>query len=142
MGIVALIGLLVGVGFSLPPHQTIRRTAVYDRPYDEVWKVLADFPGRAAWREEVQRVQALPDRNGNQVWRVLGNDYEQTLEITSYSPGRHLVVAFTDERHTFTGARAFDIRAEGKQTRITLTESGEIESAILRLACRDRKSVV
>lgn len=131
----ALVLLVAGVGFLLPAQQNVQRQVVIASSPTAVWRVLVDFPKHAAWRDGVQRLQALSDRSGNAAWRELSNDGERTLEISVSEPGRRLVLGFADERHHFQGVWAFELVEEGNGTRVTLTESGVIENPILRLYC-------
>ena len=135
----AMLLLLAGIGFLLPAGQMVRRSAVLDRPPTEVWAVVSDVEAHGTWRRDVDRVFALPDRNGHVAWRAVSERGETTFEVVSDTP-RRLVLAVSDEDAWFRGTLTWELHENGvggaDGTRVELVESGEVSNVLMRFATR------
>ena len=67
--IVGLILVVVVVGMLLPKAHVASRKARFDQPPQVVWEAITDFAGQVSWRSGLSKVERLPDREGNAVWR-------------------------------------------------------------------------
>ncbi len=130
----SLLLLLTSVGFLLPSRRAVERSARYATPVGELWGATTDFAGQARWRQAIDRVQALADRNGNPGYRELGPGLERTYAVTVFVAPRHLELCFDDPERWFAKTWSFELQPEGDGTRISITEKSQVENALGRLA--------
>ena len=67
--IVGLILLVVVVGMLLPKAHVASRKARFNQTPQVVFDAISDFQGQTVWRTGLAKVEGLPDREGNAVWR-------------------------------------------------------------------------
>lgn len=123
--ILAFAVAVASVGFLIPSSHVRSRTAVYSVDAKELWTAISSFDEQSGWRDGVDRVFALPDRNGHATWRETGAEGTREFEVVSETPPRHMVLGFTsDELH---GTWTFQVNEEDSGgARLTLTETGSV----------------
>jgi len=135
-GVIVLVGLaavIFLIGLMLPATHEVSRSVVLGNPPDEIWAVITDFASNPSWRDDIQRVSRLSDREGRPVWREesKGGDVIPYETIESRPPSR-LVRRIADPSLPFGGTWTIDLAPEGARTRVTITENGEVRNAIFR----------
>lgn len=141
---VAMIALAIGgavalaaaIGSRLPRAHRASREAHLDAPPEAIWAAITDVDGFPAWRADVKRVQRLPDRDGQRVWVEEATSGKLTFRVERSDPPRRLVTRIADPDLPFGGTWTYDIVADGKASRLTITEDGEIYNPVFRLVAR------
>ena len=62
--IVLLIGVVLGVGASLPEDHVASRSARYAQPPEVVWRAITEYDEFPAWRPGVDGVEPFADAGG------------------------------------------------------------------------------
>jgi uncharacterized protein YndB with AHSA1/START domain len=134
VGVLAgLVVLMVGVGSFLPRSRTASRSLRSNHSPEDVWRVITDYRTVPTWHGQVKRVERLPDRNGQEVWRELHRGGAPLQLVTTETvPYRRLVRAILDEKKVFSGRWEFDLEPESGGCRLTITEHGEVANPFFR----------
>ena len=134
--VVALLLVLWLLGRGLPEGHEISATLHVAKSREEVWGVLADTAAIPSWDRGVDRVERLPDRDGQEVWRWVMGRNAMVLETTrSEAPGL-LVRTIADEAKMFSGDWTYELSPEGSGCALALTEHGRVHVAIPRAMMR------
>jgi hypothetical protein len=137
--VLATIGSLVGavwlIGMVIPPEHVASRTAHFAASPDTLWAVLADLPGYPRWAPEVTGVSRLPDQDGRPVWALEG-EWPMPLAIEVAERPSRMVTRIADSGLPFGGTWTWEIARDGRGSRVTVTERGEIKLPPLRAATR------
>jgi uncharacterized protein YndB with AHSA1/START domain len=135
-GLGALVLLVVLVGLFLP----VRHSATVARDVrgtpDEVWAVITDVEGFAAWRPDVDRAERLEPIGGWPAWREEGPSGTLTLAIAAVEPRRRLVTEIVDEGLPFGGRWTYLLEPSQTGTHLTITEDGFIYNPVFRFVAR------
>lgn len=137
LGVLLLVVLLVVVtGFVISRDHVAVTRAEYRRPPEDVWDAITDIDGFASWRQGLESVERLPDRDGRRVWREKSGFGPLTLiEVEATGP-RRLVTRIDDEGQPFGGTWTFDIEPVADGCRLTITEAGFIKNPVFRALAR------
>ncbi len=134
IGVSALITL---IGSLLPAKHSVSRMAQYNRSPEDIWDVMTDFANQTGWRNDVLRVERLPDRNGRQLWQETDKRGQaMTLETVEATRPRRLVRRIADENQQFGGQWTYEVGDYGEVTSLTVTEDGEIYNPVFRFFSR------
>lgn len=143
LAIVAGLLLLSALGFylwcrRLPKDHDVERSALVHAPRDAVWERIRDYDRQPEWRDGVDEVQ----REGT-------DDQDRPIWWETHASGERIALATADEQRperleraivadaAFEGRWLFELEeVDDNTTRVTMTESGTIESPILRFAAR------
>ena len=134
----SLILIVIAIGLSIPRQHVATRTLKTRQPPEAVWRVITDYGGQPAWRQDLERVERLPDHEGREVWREVYKDGSPiTLETAEMNAPRRLVRTIADEGGPFSGRWEYDIAADGAGgSRLTITERGEVPNPFFRFVSR------
>lgn len=143
--LMALIVLVVIVGYLLPKTHEATRTARFRRPAQDVWDALLDYPAHAAWRTGVSAMTRLEDRDGHEVWKEQhGRGDAICYEVVEREAPARLVTRIVDHRQ-FGGTWTWVIAPEATPDAmpdgadactVTITENGEIYNPVFRIVSR------
>jgi len=131
---VAVVALLVG--WALPVAHAASRQATFSAPPETVWKMITDVDGFPAWRNDIKKVERLPDRNGRPVWVEDGSSGRMTLAVEKSEAPRLLVLRIADPGLPFGGTWTYEIAPAVGGSTLTITENGEIYNPIFRVMAR------
>ena len=134
--LVAVVLLVVVVGYLLPTSHVASMSAQYAASPDSIWVSLTDVAAFPQWRRDVQRVEILADENGQRGWREHANGDVITYRIVEADPPRRLVSRIADENLPFGGTWTYQLAPDGSGTRLTITENGEVYNPIFRFVSR------
>lgn len=129
---VALIAAAMTLGASLPPWHVASRYAHYRAPVDSVWAVIADWERSPEWRRDVKRVERLPDRDGNPVWKQVGGFVDWPLAITESMPPLRMGAMIADSSRGVGGEWSFMLVPDAGGTRLTVVERASVHPPLLR----------
>lgn len=132
--LVALAGLMYGIGMSLPQAHTASRTIVLNRTAPDVWAVLTDVQSFPAWRSSVSSVEIIGTEPLR--WREAGPDGTLTFEVMESQPPRRFVSQIVDEDLPFGGRWIYALDATDAGTTLRITEVGEVYNPIFRFVSR------
>jgi len=134
--LVALVLVIVVVGYMLPKAHTASMTARYAAPPDAIWKSLTDVRAFPQWRKDLTRIELLPDENGQFGWREHGKQDAIAYRIETREPNRRLVTRIADKKLPYGGTWTYELAPDGSGTRLTITEHGEVYNPIFRFVSR------
>ena len=134
LGTVVVLGLIIGIGYSLSQkHTAVRETKLAAAPA-VVWNTITDFSNAASFRPDLSCVEVLPARNGMPVWREVDRKSESiTFAVIESKPPSRLVVKIAQPDLPFGGTWVYELAPAGAGTSVKITENGEIYHPISRL---------
>ena len=134
--IVGLILLVVVVGMLLPRAHVASRKARFNQTPEVVFDAITDFQGQTAWRTGLAKVERLPDRDGNAVWRETSKRTGPlAMMVTKSDPPERYVTQIVDNK-SFGGTWTYQITPTERGCELTITENGEIYNPIFRVFAR------
>ena len=132
--LVALILLLIAIGYALPINHVATREASLAAPPERVFSVLRDVEKFPTWRSDVKSVEVLATTPALR-WRERG-DNDITFEMeTVEAPGK-IVTRIVDKTLPFGGSWTYALSPEGGGTRLVITENGEVYNPLFRFMSR------
>jgi hypothetical protein len=136
VSLVAIVVLVIAVGYSLPKsHIAARAVSLGQKPAD-VFALISDFQDGAAWRSDVQAVELLQPENGHTRFREKGSNGNLTFEVIEFEPPERLTTQIADKKLPFGGTWTFEVLPAANGTRLNITERGEIYNPVFRFASR------
>lgn len=129
----ALAGAVMVYGTTVPTRHRAVSTARFHQPREALWEVISDLPAQAAWREGVDRVERLPDRDGHPVWMMHAGRRSMPLVVTESDPPRLLRTDTPpDAGLPFAGSWTWQVSAADGGCSVTIIEDGEIFNPFFR----------
>src|SRR6186997_261276 len=101
--IVALILVVLVVGWLLPAKHQASRAATFSATPVRVWQLITDIDSFPSWRGDVKSVTRLPDRDGHIVWVEEGSNGRMRMEVDRSEPPQRLVTRIVDPGLPFGG---------------------------------------
>jgi uncharacterized protein YndB with AHSA1/START domain len=137
IGLVALVAIVVAIGYSLPQSHVASRTASFSQPPDRVWAAITDFAAFPTWRKDVQSVEVLPSADGKRSWRETSAKGSSLTFVTdAWEPPSHMTARIADKDLPFGGSWDYTISPTAKGSTVTITEHGEVYNPIFRVVSR------
>jgi len=134
--VVALVLVVVGVGWLLPQSHRASVTATVDAGPEEVWTAITDVEGFPRWRSDVDRVERLEREGTEAAWVEHGPTGPLPMEVAESAPPTRLVARIIDDGLPFGGTWTYELSPAGSGTRLTLTEDGEVYNPFFRFVSR------
>ena len=134
--LVVAVLVVVAIGYALPKSHVAAVSARYAAPPDSLWATLTDVAAFPRWRNDLARVELLPDENGQRGWREHGKNDVITYRVVTSDPPRRLVTRIDDETLPFGGTWTYELAPADGGTRLTITERGEVYNPIFRFVSR------
>ena len=142
MIIVALVAIIIAIfaaGAVLPKqHVAISSAMIRTNSPDFVWNALINHAEDPQWRDDLQKVERMPDRNGHQVWlETYKNGMKLELEDIFADPPKKLVREVRDTGNMFSGRWEIEVTKETPiYCKATITEYGEVPNPFFRFMSR------
>jgi uncharacterized protein YndB with AHSA1/START domain len=133
--LIALVLLVVLVGYMLPQDHVATVEEVVPAAPERVWAAMTDVEAYPGWRRGVQSVEILPARDGRLAWREVGAN-TMSMGVEESEPGRRWLVRILDDDLPFGGTWTYEIEPEGTGTRVTLAEDGSVYNPVFRFVSR------
>lgn len=132
IGLVALIVLAWGIGALLEREHRSSRSARIPRAPEEVFALIDDHENAARWRTGLSQVEVIDE---TRFIERSGGD-ALPMRVVERRPPERRVVAIDDPNLGFGGTWTFTLERDGDGTRLTVTEQGFVNPAIMRLFAR------
>ncbi len=126
------VGLIALIGWRLPSQHSATRSIVLHKSQDAVYAVTRDFASMPKWRADVREVKLTTGSNGRVHFREEGKHGAVNYELAEDLPGQRMVTRITDTDLGYSGKWTYLFSAEGANTRLTITEDGEVSNVIFR----------
>lgn len=133
IGAVALVAL---IGAALPKGHVASIEKRFPVAPPDLWMILTDVGGFAAWRPDVKRIERLPDLEGRPAWTEHTSSGRIRFAVDRMEPPRMLVVRIADPDLPFGGTWTYEIVAAGNGSSLRITERGEVYNPIFRFIAR------
>lgn len=137
VGVIILAVLLMAViGAFLPREHSASRTILLHKSPESVYAVARDFESMPKWRDDVSAVVVKTGAQGQVQFREEGKHGAVNYELTEDVPARRMVTRITDTDLGYAGKWTYVFAAEGSNTRVTITEDGEVSNVFFRFLSR------
>jgi uncharacterized protein YndB with AHSA1/START domain len=133
---IALVVIVVGVGYTLPVKHKAARQARYNQSPSAIFAAITDVERFPSWRESVKSVEVLPDSAGKKRFREKGSDGAILYEVVNAAANRQLVTRIADPSLPFGGTWTYDIVPDGASSILSITEDGEVYNPVFRFVSR------
>ena len=139
--IVALVVIVVGVGYMLPTAHVAVGSAQFHKPAAEVFRIITDVGSAATWRKDVKRVDVLPPNGNRLAWRETTKydvvNYEGEVVHTPQPdvPGRFISRVVSKDL-PFGGEWIIDVAANGDASVVMVRENGEVYNPFFRFVSK------
>lgn len=130
--IVLAVLLIALLGSRLPQQHSVSRSVLLRQTPDKVYAVTRDFASIPKWRADVRSVNVTTGAGGRVQFREEGKHGAVNYELAEDSPGQRMVTRITDTDLGYSGKWTYVFAAEGANTRIKITEDGEVSNVIFR----------
>jgi uncharacterized protein YndB with AHSA1/START domain len=136
--IVALVVIVAVIGWMLPVKHRASVARVYQATPASLFSLVTDVSAFPSWRTGVSRVDTLPDENGHRRWKeITKNGPPITFMVERVVPDRVLLGRIADTNLPFGGSWSYELTpAAAGQTKLTITEDGEVYNPIFRFVSR------
>jgi len=135
--LVALVGIVVLVGFLLPVKHEAMRTANFHVPASQIWNLISNYELAPTWRTDVKSVEKIVAKDGSPIWREINKAGEVIEYGTAESiPEQKLVRKIVSETLPFGGQWEFRLSYEGSTSHLTIIEKGEVYNPVFRFVSK------
>ena len=135
-GLVALVLIVVAVGYALPQSHTASREVTVPASADKVFALIATPADYPKWRSDVDSVEILPAEGGKERFRELGDNGPLLMRVEERVPDARLVTVIADSTLPFGGKWTYAIEPAGTGTKLRITEDGEVYNPVFRFMSR------
>ena len=115
--LIAVVGLaaiaLAAAGAGVPEKHVAASAVRLKASPREVWGVVSDLSGWTTWAPGVTKVEALPQRNGHDVWLVRAGRQVMPIEIERVEFPRRFVTLIDDPKLPYGGRWTWEIGPDG-----------------------------
>lgn len=134
--LLALIVLVVVIGYALPKWHVAARAIVLRQKPADVFALISDFKNGTSWRSGLQQVEMLPDRQGHTRFRERGKNGALTFDVVELNPPQRMVTQIDSTGMPFGGVWIFAVSPKTNGSRLNITERGEIYNPVFRFVSR------
>ncbi len=134
--LIALVLIVVGVGYALPVEHTASRSIGLNAAPADIWATITDVAAYPSWRSDVDSVEILAPVENRQAWREIGANGEISYVMTRLEPPSQMVTTISDRSLPFGGSWTYTIQPNGPRTRVTIVENGEVYNPVFRFMSR------
>ena len=137
-GVVTVIVVIVLIGYMLPQSHVATRERTYPAAPDAVFSAITTPTSYPEWRSGVKKVEMLPAVDGKTRFKESGSDGDITFVIDEAVPAKRVVSRIADKELPFGGSWTYELTpaAEGRGTRLSITENGEVYNPLFRFMSR------
>lgn len=136
---VILAGMLIviaAIGWLLPKNHVATRIGHYHQPAKAIWAAITDVEAMPSWREGLQSVTRLPERNGLPAHLEVTSSGKLPMETIEMIPPQRLVTRIADPKLPFGGTWTFEIAPVPDGATLRITERGYVTNPFFRFMSR------
>ena len=133
--IIALVAIIALIGSILPREHVASRSILLHKTPAEVYAVVHDFASAPKWRTDVKQVEVTVQPDGRIHFRENGKNGVVNFELAEDVPAQRMITRILDTDLGYSGNWTYVFAPEGpegKGTRLTITENGEVSNVIFR----------
>lgn len=134
--IVAVVVIVIAIGYALPRQHVATRSMQFNRPPAEVYVAVRDFASFPKWRADVQRVELLGVVSGREQFREHGSHGVVTYEVVEDVPNEKLVTRIVDRDLGYSGTWTYSIAPADGGSMLQVTEHGDVPNPLFRFLSR------
>jgi uncharacterized protein YndB with AHSA1/START domain len=136
--LVALLDMVLLIGYRLPQEHTATRTLAITKPPQAVWTVITDHASEPSWRPGLKKVEHMWDARRLEIWReTYSNGDTLSFSTAEFQPPQRMVRVITDENIPFGGRWEYKLEPDKNGTsRLTITEYGWVKPALFRFVSK------
>lgn len=135
--IVAVVMLIVAIGYSLPVEHRASREATFKASPEAIFALITTVDSFPSWRADVKSAEVLPSPDGKQRFREVSGDGTIAYVVESSEPNRRLVTRIDDRSLPFGGTWTYEIVPAGNdRTTLRIVEDGEVYNPLFRFVSR------
>lgn len=132
--ILALIAIVVVIGYTLPAHHTLTRTINLKQTPEAVFAVLADVQKMPEWNHGMERVEMLEPIDGKEATKqTFKGGMTMTIVTAESSPPNHLVREMSDVGGPMIGSWTYEITPAAEGCQVALTEQATFKNPFFRV---------
>lgn len=135
-GLVAVVLVVVVIGWSLPVAHEASRSATFNTTPDALYALISDVASYPRWWSEISQIEMLPADGGRIRFREHMTTGPIVMEVIDAVPPSRFVTRIADPDQPFGGTWTFEITPASRGTRLTITERGEIYNPLFRFMSR------
>ncbi len=129
--VAVVLAILVG-GLVTPRKHVASRTITLRATQDLVWATVHDVARYGDWRHELEDASVIDTEQPQLRWRETSTRGSVTFGATVDDPPHRFAARMLDDDLPYSGEWTWQIDAEGDDTRVTITERGEVGNPIFR----------
>jgi hypothetical protein len=133
--IVALIIVVVAVGFALPARHRASRAARFTASPSALFSTISDVAQYPSWRSDVTRVEVVNDSTPMR-FREVGRNGTILYEVERREPDWLLVTRIADPTLPFGGTWTYELSPATDGTMLRITEDGDVRNPVFRFVSR------
>src|SRR2546429_97944 len=103
---------------------------------EAIWKAVTDIDAMPMWRQGLQSVKPLPDKNGLPSWVETSASGTIPFETVVSQPPSRLIVRIADSKLPFGGTWTYEITPAAAGCSLRIREDGEIYNPVFRFLSR------
>jgi polyketide cyclase/dehydrase/lipid transport protein len=134
--LVALIVVVIGIGYALPTKHHASRAAHYPVSPAALFATITDVERYPTWRSDVTQVEVVSRDTAATSFRELGRNGAILYEIKRREPGRLFVTRIADPNLPFGGTWTYELSPAPEGTSLRITEDGEVRNPVFRFVSR------
>jgi hypothetical protein len=133
-GLILLVVGVTGVGYALPQSHVAFRDATFAAPASAVFATVSDVGRYPEWRSGLSRVEVL--QSDPLKWREHSGGDVVTFEVVESKRDQRFKVRIADTDLPFGGTWTYELMPQGTETRLRITENGEVYNPVFRFVSR------
>ncbi|MBC8465949.1 SRPBCC family protein [bacterium] len=133
MIIILITGVIGIIGKGIPETHSVTGSSFFNQSVDSIWNALTDYESYPLWRDDLIKVDILLGNEGNTSWIEYDKQGQNLIyQTVSEKKPEFLEIEILTTDIPFSGKWAIKVEAVRGGCNVTITETGSIDSSILR----------
>ena len=136
--LVAVVALVLIIGFALPEKHTVTREATYRATPEQLFTLIRNVSDYPSWQKAVSKVELLPAIDGKPRMRETNSGQAITYELSDIVPNQGMTSRIADAKLPFGGSWTYEIAPGVTRdlTTLRITENGEVYNPVFRFVSK------